>query len=78
MELCNRDTLRETWGCLKEENGELLPLILFAECLWWIFMLFIFNGVVQMIRRWREKRRLEKEMRQKWEDKWIFPPQRNN
>ena len=78
MELCNRDTLSATWGCLKEENGELLPIILFAECLWGIFMLVIINGVFQSIRRWREKKKLEKEMKQKWEDKWTFPPKRNN
>jgi hypothetical protein len=78
MDLCYSPTLNETWNCLREENGELLPLILFAECMWWIFMLVIMRGIVQGIRRWREKKKLGKRMRQEWEDKWSFPPKRKN
>ncbi len=78
MEFCSKDTLRDTWNCLKEENGELLHIVLFAECMWWIFMLVIMRGMVQGIRRWWEKKKLAKRMKQEWADKWTFPPQRNN
>jgi hypothetical protein len=78
MGFCAESTFNETWNCLREENGELLPLIFFAECMWWIFMLVIMRGIVQGIRRWREKKKLGKRMRQEWEDKWSFPPKRNN
>jgi hypothetical protein len=36
------------------------------------------RGIVQGIRRWREKKKLGKRMRQEWEDKWSFPPKRKN
>ena len=78
MDICAKSTLNETWNCLRKENGELLPVILFAECMWWLFMLVLVRGVFQSIRRWREKKRLKKEMREKWQDKWTFPPKRNN
>ena len=78
MDLCHSTTFNETWNCLKEENGEYLPIIIFAECMWWLFVLVIMRGIVQGIRRWWEKKKLAKRMKQEWTDKWTFPPKRNN
>ena len=77
MELCVEKTFEESWYCIRESNGELLPYLIFAECMWWIFMLVIMRGVVQGIRRWRERKKVKKRMRQEWNDKWSFPPKNN-
>tara|TARA_Y100000034_G_scaffold79745_1_gene95695 strand:- start:562 stop:810 length:249 start_codon:yes stop_codon:yes gene_type:complete len=78
MEFCAEKTIGDSWNCLKEANGELLPIIIFAECLWWLIIMLGMKFGFDSIRKWREKRRMEKRMRQEWKDKWTFPPQRKN
>jgi hypothetical protein len=78
MEFCAEKTFSDSWNCLKESNGELLPIVLFAECLWWLFMLVLMRGFVQGIRRWKEKREMKRRMKVEWENKWSFPPQGKN
>tara|TARA_B100001123_G_C14866879_1_gene850312 strand:+ start:65 stop:307 length:243 start_codon:yes stop_codon:yes gene_type:complete len=78
MEFCAEKTFSDSWNCLKEANGELLPIVLFAECLWWLFMLVLMRGFVQGIRRWKEKREMKRRMKVEWENKWSFPPQGKN
>ena len=78
MELCAEKTFEDSWNCLKEANGEFLPIIIFAECLWWLFILIGMRfGVLNLRKRWR-KRKMRKRMEWEQKNKWAFPPQRKN
>ena len=78
MELCAKKTFGESWDCIRESNGELLPIILFAECMWWLIVLLGMRFGVQSIRGWFRERRIRKQQKIDWENKWSFPPKRNN
>ena len=78
MELCAEKTFEESWNCMRESNGELLPIIIFAECMWWLFVLIMMRFGVQSIRtRWRNRKRM-KRLKIELDNKWSFPPQRKN
>jgi hypothetical protein len=38
--LCAEDTVEMSAKCLMESNGELLPIILVLEVIWWIMVFF--------------------------------------
>ncbi len=78
MKFCAEKTFGDSWDCLKEANGELLPVIIFAECLWWLIIMLGMRFGFQGIRNWWEKKQMEKQMRQEWADKWSFPPKGKN
>jgi len=78
MDLCAEKTFQESWDCIIESNGDLLPMILFAECLWWLIVLLGMRLSFQSVKRWRKRRQIRKEMANKWTDNWSFPPKRNN
>jgi len=78
MDLCAENTIEDSWNCLIESNGELLPVILFAECMWWLLILLGMRFGFQSLRKRLTKKRKEKRVRLKWQDKWTFPPKRNN
>jgi hypothetical protein len=78
MELCAEKTFEESWDCMLESNGELLPIIIFAECMWWLFILIMMRLGVQGIRtRWRKRKRM-KRMKVELDNNWAFPPKRKN
>ena len=78
MELCAEKTFEESWNCMRESNGDLLPLIIFAECMWWLMVMVGMRFGIQNIRKWFTKRRMQKQVKLEWNDKWEFPPQRKN
>ena len=78
MELCSKSTLNETWDCLKESNGEYLPFILMAECFLWLFVILSGHFGVKEFRAWRERKRIEKQMKNDWENKWTFSHKRKD
>jgi len=74
MDLCAEKTFEDSWNCIKDSNGEYLPYIIFAECMWWFFILVVMRLGVQGIRR----RLRRKQLKIEWENKWAFPPKRKN
>ena len=78
MELCAEKTFEDSWNCMRESNGDLLPIIFFAECMWWLFVLGIMRFGVQRIRRWRRRKEMRSRLKIEWDNKWSFPPQRKN
>ena len=76
MGLCVEKTFEESWNCMVEVNGDLLPLIIFVECMWWLMVMVGMRFGVQSIRKWFTKRRMQKQAKLEWNDKWEFPPQK--
>ena len=74
MDLCAEKTFEDSWNCIKDSNGEYLPYIIFAECMWWFFILVVMRLGVQGIRR----RLRRKQLKIEWENKWAVPPKRKN
>lgn len=78
MDLCVEKTFEESWNCMVEVNGDLLPIIIFAECMWWLFILAVMRFGVQRIRTWWSRKQIKKQRNIEYENKWSFPPQRKN
>ena len=78
MELCAEKTFEDSWACIKDSNGEYLPYIIFAECMWWFFILVVMRFGVQGIRRRLRRKQKQKQLKIEWENKWAFPPKRKN
>ena len=78
MDFCAEKTFEDSWNCLAESNGEYLPYIIFAECMWWLFILVVMRFGVQRIRTWWRRKQIKKQGKREYDNKWSFPPQRKN
>ncbi len=70
MDLCTQENLSETWDCLMESNGELLPFILMAECFFWLFIIVSGHFGFKEFRAWRKRKAIAKQMKQDYDNKW--------
>lgn len=70
MEICAKETVGQSWDCLMESNGELLPLILMLECFFWLFVIVSGHFGFKEFRAWRKRKAIEKRMKRDYENKW--------
>jgi hypothetical protein len=77
MKFCAETTFEDSWDCIRESNGEYLPYLIFAECMWWLCILIGMRLGVQGIRKRLRRKQRHKRLKKEQENKWVFPPKNN-